>query len=1175
MSAKSVETNLQTKNIPFGEDSVTAIRRLLLSTGLCLLIVLLGLAPAASAQQSSSAISGTITSADGKPISGASVSAQNEGTGETHATTSNAAGAYSIFSLEAGLYTVTVKNTGSRTTIAKGILASVARRGVLDVRLEAGDQAQVVQSAAGSAQLMESESAVLGAELPPSAQAQIPLFVNHDLRNIELFATWLPGVTNGTLETDISGGLRRGKEVLIDGASGTSAANGGVANPFPTGGQLSELRLLTASIPAEIGRTSGGVEVWVARRGTDSPHGEVYDFIRNDALDAAGWAVNSTGGNKPKLRENEYGFQLGAPVFIPEVYDGRHKSFFNVSLSDYKQNDSDVTTVLTIPTLAERNGDFTLLTNSAGQQIPIYDPASLTDKGFGFQRTVFDANKIPASRFSTVSKNVQAYLPDPTFFSQTNNYLGHVRAALTRYAWGVRGDQALSMTSRVSFYASVQKNDSDTVGPLPDELSNGNRQYLHSQLYRVNYGAQKKADRTSQFTFGYNRSRNFWDRHPDQIQNWSQTLGLNGVENGGSSSFPVVNFTNGDASFGRYTDLETNGGLYDRSMTFGYLSTHIMGRHEIRIGGDVRLGRYLQSPVNNNGVQGVFNFSGVQTASPSDLINTGDAFASFLLGYVDSATRVFTSLAPDFRTAYTAIFIDDHFKVNPRFTVDIGLRYDLPFSRWDNNSTYSSLDPNLANPGAAGRKGALVFAGTGAGHTGSKEFGDIDATEIGPRVGAAYKIDEKTVVRGGWGILYANGNGLTAAQCNNCTLGSTSVVQRISNGLQEAFLWDAGLTPQSSFRLPPSVDPSVANGGPVTYIDPNNSKAPRFQNYSVDVQRSLPMGVLLDGAFVGNHGTRLSGPLPLNQVDPKYLSLGSLLGLQITDPKVKAAGFSAPYAGFTGTLAQALRPFPQYTDVTSPYAANLHSDYKALQIRAEKAIGSFDLQANYTYSKKTSNGASSLASNNLLAPQNQYNLAPQESLAIDDLPHVLNLVYSWQLPFGPGKRFLGTSHGVVAALTGGWSVAAQQVYRSGALLLVTAPNSLGSGAIFSARTQPNVTGTAFRTGTDAGSLDPNNASNHWINPAAYSLAPAYTLGNAANFYGDVRNPSVKNENFSAIKRTPLREGLYLEYRADFQNLFNRTEFGNINANLGDPAFGRATGVMVQPRIIQMGLKLAF
>ncbi len=335
------------------------------------------------------------------------------------------------------------------------------------------------------------------------------------------------------------------------------------------------------------------------------------------------------------------------------------------------------------------------------------------------------------------------------------------------------------------------------------------------------------------------------------------------------------------------------------------------------------------------------------------------------------------------------------------------------------------------------------------------------------------------------------------------------------------------------------------------------------------------MGVLFDVGFLGNYGTRESGPQPLNQVSPNYLSLGSLLGQPINSPAVVAKGFKVPYPGFTGTLAQSLRPYPQFGDITNPYAANLHSDYKALVLKAQKRTGALAMEVNYTLSRATTDGAASVTLTDLLAPQNQYSPGNVTTRQVDDIPNVFNLLLSWDIPVGKGKRFMSSSNGVVNALISGWTLATQETYRSGTLLLITAPNTLGSGVLFAPITLPNATGAAVRTSTDAGSLDPNNPTSRWLNPGAFSVAAPFTLGNGAQLYGTARNPMFLVENFSAVKRTYLRETMNVEYRVDIFNLFNRNEFGNINASVGDPDFGRPAGTQLAPRFIQMALKFGF
>ncbi len=237
-----------------------------------------------------------------------------------------------------------------------------------------------------------------------------------------------------------------------------------------------------------------------------------------------------------------------------------------------------------------------------------------------------------------------------------------------------------SRPRRISAFASIQRNDTNSVGPLPNELSAGNRQFGHFETYRISYQTNGKPDQTNQLTFGYIRNHNYWDRQADQTYNWSQLLGLTGVDNAGASSFPVVNFAGSSlVSLGRASDLETVGGQYDRTMNFTDVMTKVHGRHMIKAGFDFRFGRNFQNPVIQSGAQGVFNFSNVQTAQVNATSTTGFSLASFILGQVDSASRVYASLGPDYRTIYGAGFIQDHMYVNSSASpVDIGLRYDHP-----------------------------------------------------------------------------------------------------------------------------------------------------------------------------------------------------------------------------------------------------------------------------------------------------------------------------------------------------------------------------------------------------------------------------------------------------------------------------------------------------------------
>jgi hypothetical protein len=1166
----------------------------------CPLFVSLFLAASlAPAQTTGGSLLIVVTDTAGAPASGVDVTAKGERTGATHHAQTAKAGAYLFPELTPDRYTITA---GSDSVT--GVQVEVATRFQVNIRIGSGTQP-------ARNTLAEPVTSELGTLIQPKFYLDAPLFVNGGFRNPEGYLQYLPGVNGGSAETatvfgallvpttvlsttpvfvnrsplfnpslsagvSIAGGPLGSAEVIFGGASLVDAQTG-VAASFPAVEEISELRLITGNLPAEYGRTGGGVEIFTTRRGTNGLHGKLFDYVRNDSFDAAGWAVNSfLGGHKTKLRQNEYGVTAGGPVVVPELYDGRNKSFFNFTYNQYRHNSYDTTPLLTVPTLAQRDGDFTNLRDASGNQILIYDPTTTRDLGRGLVRDAFQDNKIQTNRLSSVSRKVLAYIPLPDTSGQTNNYLGQNLVNDRSYLWSVRGDQILTSRQRVSGFASLETNDSLDEGPFPGVLSNGNLNYSRPQIYRVEHDFAQSANRLNHLVFGYTTWYNRWDRLQAQRVDWSKTLGLIGIDNGGSSSFPVVNFLGSSlSSLARYTDLKTRGGQYDSAIQLTDVMTMTHGAHEFKAGFDVRRSRSFQKPVVDTGVQGQFNFSNIETAAPLSLSTTGNAFASFLLGAVDSGLRFTTTQGPDMRYLYGALFVQDNFRLSPKLTLNIGLRYDLPYAGYDVNQGESSFDPGLANPAAGGLKGALAFAGKSNGHIGSKRFGDDDYAEVGPRLGAAYALNNRTVIRGGWGLIYSAGNQLSGNNCILCFLGSTGLIQQLSNGLNPAFFWDGGLTPQSSYRPPPAFDAGFANGTSIFFISPDSGKAPRIQNYSLNIQHQFPMGILVDAGFLGTKATRLNGALPLNQVDPKNLSLGSILSLPINDPVVVARGFKAPYAGFSGTLAQALRPFPQYGDITDAYGAQFESHYNALQLKASKRYSDFNLLFDYTWSKNTSNGASSQSYTNLIAPQNAYSRNAESGFDIYDIPQTFNLVYTWDLPFGKGKKMLSSGNKILTGIVSGWTLAGEQHYRSGNLLLVSVPNALGSGALFAARERPNVTGQNFRTSIDASGLDPNNSTSLWINRAAYSIPTAFTFGNAANFYGNVRNPSLMTENLSLVKRTTVHETVNIEYRVDAYNLFNRQLFGNIDVNLSDPNFGRSTGVMIQPRFLQMALKLNF
>jgi hypothetical protein len=391
--------------------------------------------------------------------------------------------------------------------------------------------------------------------------------------------------------------------------------------------------------------------------------------------------------------------------------------------------------------------------------------------------------------------------------------------------------------------------------------------------------------------------------------------------------------------------------------------------------------------------------------------------------------------------------------------------------------------------------------------------------------------------------------------------------------------WDNGIAPPPGFRPPPTIDPTVANNTDADYFSKNFGKAPRIPNWSFNIQHEIAQ-YLIEVGYVGNRGTRLNSTTDLNQLPVDRLSLGSLLQRPIDSPEVVAAGFSKPYANFSGTLAQALRPYPQYFNVSERNSAVGRTWYDSLQAKVERRFGDLQLSATYVWSKSLAlDTYRQIFSQTQTYPQDAYNQSENKSYSFFDQPHVLNILWSWNMPFGKGKKWLGTGGQWQDWIVGGWTLSGIQQYRSSSLIQVSVPNTLGNGVIFSRYKKANVGSGAIRTGADVTSLDPNNPSIRWFNAAAFAIPGQYELGNSAMFYGDFRNPYFRNEQISVVKRTNFRymeeRGVMLTYRADIYNVFNRTAFGGVNGTIGNVNFGRPTGPQVGARVITMGLRLNF
>jgi hypothetical protein len=599
----------------------------------------------------------------------------------------------------------------------------------------------------------------------------------------------------------------------------------------------------------------------------------------------------------------------------------------------------------------------------------------------------------------------------------------------------------------------------------------------------------------------------------------------------------------------------------------------LKGKHLLKFGVDVRFNRAYD--IYQNPAGGRFTFSRNETTLPnvSNSGRLGDAFASALLGQVDSATRKVGILAARYRSPYWGFYLQDQYHATKKLTISYGVRIDRPRTFYETQDQLSTLSLTTPNPGAGGRLGALVFAGEGPGRFGSRSLAP-SYYEWGPRLGLAYSLNSKTVIRAGVGIFYApsNGNLIDTTVIGSLTDGYefTQTVSSTNNGVSPGIILSQGF-PAYTGSIP-NLSPSLKNGSTIGWFNTSGGHSAYTSTWNFSIQRQLPSNIVIDVTYVGNKGTHLSSSLNnLNQVNPSYLSLGGLLTASVTSPAAIAAGIQLPYPGFTGSVAQALRAYPQYTTIT-PWADGVgDSSYEALQVKVQKRFShGLSFLLSYTHSKwitdtqETVSGFSSF-------PTDTYNRRIDKSVAPNYSPNVFVPSFVYELPFGPGKAYLN-SPGFSSWIVGGWQVSGMLQYQSGT------PIAVGGGSglpIFNGANHPNlVAGVPIRTDVSAGGFDPTR--DLYLNANAFAQPPLYTFGNVPRYLPNVRGFAFLNESLVLIKNFFVREGMRFELRGEFFNAFNRVVFSNPSANINSPlTFGKVSGQLNQPRVIQVALKSHF
>ena len=1170
------------------------------------LLAVIGLLAGATglAQSGRGTLTGSVKDVTGANIPGASLDLKETNTGSRYAAKASAEGLYTFPELPPGSYTLAVTAPGFQSYTQIGITVYVGSTATLNVALQVGAATSTTITVTGDASQLQTQSSDIGTTVPSELIEDLPLQYAGSPRNPLAFVILAPGFSgvSANSPTDqggfkLNGGQQAGTDILVDGATIELASANLQMNYGVSVEAVQEFKVMTNTFDAQYGRMSGGLVNLVTKFGTNDLHGDVYDILKNRVLDANSWAsgLSTPAQTKPIDTQNDFGAIISGPVYFPWLYNGRNKSFFMFNYEGYRWNTGGVG-LNGAPTQAMTTGDFSALLQPVmvyGTTYPahlIYDYTTCTGVNQGKECTAYPGNIITTPPDAVFKASIP-YLPQaPAGATSPYQNLSQTSLAITNAnMYEIRIDQNIGTKQKINgSYDYDWRPTGYVINGAPLDASSTN-QRTHN--VRFGYDYIFRPNLLNHFNAGFSRRyRQEFSGIGSYGGDWPSKIGLKGVMN---TTFPQFsyNYPNGAA-------MPSNGAnqFYDNTYQYDDNVSWQHGRNAFTFGVEARLQEFNIDILTNT--SGNFNFGSGQTSTWDANIpgqsDSGFGYASFYLG---AASGGGISLPEElgWRVKYYAGFVQDDWKVSPKLTANLGFRYEIPTPVTEAHGQQSFMNPKLANPGAGGIPGAYEFLGKGTGRTGSNGSQDTFKDSFGPRIGFAYQVHPDTVVRAGYGIYYQNlkigGFGENDSQG---FFGSYSYPG--SSSAQTPSVVLAGITAYPG-PTPPFIDPTVMNNqANASVILSKTARPGTTQTWTLDIEQQLPGNFTIGLAYVGDHGDHLQAFMhDPNQGLPANMALGACLGQDITaqGAGTPCAGFTpvaAPYAGFSGSVSQALRPFPQYNNVTvdsvtmaDPFGVYT---YNAMQVQAQKRISAgLTLLANYTWSKSITNADSEYPAqanwngNGNGGALNTYNLKVEKGLSQYDIPQRLILSYTYQLPFGKGKQFANQG-GVVNALVGDWQFAGVQTYESGTPLAVNEGN--WNSGIFAgnlgASARPNyVSGQAMNGFHGSGWV---GGQSRRLNPAAFTLAPSYSFGDAPRAL-TVREFASHNEDLSLSKQIPMfTERVKTVLRVEFFNAFNRPgQYTGFNTTVSDDnlgnGFGQANSKQNGPRSIQGNLRVSF
>ena len=1064
---------------------------------ICIIVILATPVLAQTAQ-----VTGRVSDPNGAVVNNAQVTLTNEETGLKRETATNAEGYYTIPLVQPGKYELRVQRDGFKPVVRSNLVLNVEQVARIDFSLEAGGLTETI-NVTSDAPLLNKETSSVGQVVDNKTVLTLPL----NGRNYSQLATLAPGATPnpGSRTSDafsLNGNRLFQNSFQVDGADNNNYIFGVDTNTTqalrPSVDAIQEFKVETANYSAEYGRASGGVISVAIKSGTNQFHGSAFEFLRNDALDASNFFANRNNLRKPPLRYNQFGGTIGGPVW-------RNHTFFFFSYQGTRIRRSD-TAVVTVPTADQKRGIF--------GNVNIFDPLNVV----GGARVQFPNNTIPETRMDPVGRKIAALYPNPNQPGTVNNFASIQSQRDNADQYDVRGDHTFTDRDRV-FLRYSRSNRESVTSPIFAEPGNGGA-FATAPLRVIPKAYSFAGGYTRVFTSSaVNELRiNYTQNDSDQLALAERPLydefGIKGVPQFeglvGLPTFNVTAYTGlGDRTF---APNPKQAKIYQ--LTDGFSFTK--GSHSLKLGGEFWHMRGFAGTSNN--ARGTFTFNGQYTSRVPGQ-GTGNAIADLLLG--QTSTGVLTTRQIVHMTAnHYGFYITDNWKLSPTLTLNLGLRYELITRFRERDNHHASFDLNVGSP----TYGTVVLAKDGD-HR-SETFSDLDTNNWAPRVGFAWQMDDKTVLRGGGGIFYGGFGYYAVGQTTaasppfflNVTFPSPTTASRSNLVLSEGFPPDA-LTPA---RL---VNPAT---GAQLYDYP----FPQVYQGNLTIEREVGGGFVASVGYVANGTQNINGQVDVNAPVP---------GAGAVNPR---------------------RPFPTFGAINL-FSGHAHSSYHALQLKVERRFrAGFSLLSSYTWSHAIDNSQDGEDTTVPTIPQNQFNTSAEKASSAYDLRHRFVTSAIYDLPFGGDTGWLSGSKWT-RSIFGGFQLGAIFVSQTGQWVN---PSVNGNPANTTNPTRPNRLAD--------GRLDGGSRTvDRWFDPTAFAVPAAFTYGNSGR--NVIEAPGLVNLDLMVGRNFAITETVRMEFRGEFYNFTNTAHFGRPNAVIGSPQAGTITNTATPNRQIQLGLRLVF